>query len=138
MVCRSGILGHFYWSKGLDFKLAKTILAGEEKTIILKVVVIGQLFAGHDTIIPGKKGNPGLASNNPFLHFAIGFTRVVNKAGNRSPCGINDHVLVKVHQIKALLIGISQYFQKIIPELARVRQTSFFLYIVFIRRWASI
>lgn len=72
------------------------------KIDLLEVVIVAQLLSGHDAILSGKEGHARLPGNSPLLHTAIRFTRMVDKASNGSSSGINDHVLVKVHQVVAL------------------------------------
>lgn len=79
--------------------MANTIKGG---VFVLKIVIVRQFFTCHYSVVFRKKGHSRFSRNSPFLHPAIGLARVVNKTCNRAPCGIDDHVLVKIHEIVAL------------------------------------
>lgn len=70
---------------------------------LLKVVIIGQLLASGDSTGTGKQGHPWLSANSPFDHFAVGLARVVYESCDGTSSGINDHLVVKAHEIVALI-----------------------------------
>lgn len=68
----------------------------------LEIIVIGQLLSSHNPAVTGEKGHARLASNSPFLHSAVGCARMVHETCNGSSSSVDDHVLVKVHEIVTL------------------------------------
>lgn len=68
----------------------------------LKIIVISKLFTRHDTSVTRKKSHTWLPTYSPFLHSTIGGARMVDEPRNRTAGCVNDHVLVKVHQIITL------------------------------------
>lgn len=74
---------------------------------LLKIVIITQLLPCHDPAISCKESHTRLPCNSPLLHPAIRLARVINKASNGPSSGINDHVLIKVHQIIALCCEVN-------------------------------
>jgi hypothetical protein len=70
---------------------------------VLELVIICQFLSSHDPSVSSKKSHPRLPCNNPFDHSAIGFTRMVDESSNRSSCSINDHILIKEHEVVTLV-----------------------------------
>lgn len=68
----------------------------------LKIVVIGQFLTRHDATIASEESHARFPSDSPLLHPTVGLTRVIDEAGDGASSGINDHILIKVHQIVAL------------------------------------
>ena len=68
----------------------------------LEVVIVGELITGHDAIFSREQRHSWLAGHRPLDHVAIGLARVVDKPGDGAACSVDDHVLIKVHQIVAL------------------------------------
>jgi len=73
----------------------------------IEVVVVGQFFPGHDALVAGEEGHAGFAADGPFDHAAVGLTGVVDEAGDGAAGGVEDHLLVEVHEVVALFIGQS-------------------------------
>ena len=69
---------------------------------LLKVIVVGELLAGHNAPVSCEERHSGFTRHDPFLHFTVGFAGVVDEPSNGATGGINDHVLVEYHQVEAL------------------------------------
>lgn len=70
---------------------------------VLKVIVICQLFSGHNSLLTSEQCHARLPGNSPLLHRAVRFARMVDEARHGASCCIDDHVLIEVHEIVALL-----------------------------------
>lgn len=68
----------------------------------VELVIIRQLFARHDACVAGEKCHAWFARYGPLDHPAVWFAGVVDKARDRASGGVQDHLLVEVHQIIAL------------------------------------
>jgi hypothetical protein len=73
----------------------------------IKIVVVGQLIASHNRAISSKQSHAWLATHYPLHHFAVGFAGVINEARDAALGGINNHILVKRHEVIALEVIVS-------------------------------
>jgi len=71
---------------------------------LLEIIVVGQLFPSHDAPVPSEESHTRLAGNSPLFHSAVGFAGMVDEARNGATGGIDNHILVEVHEIIALRI----------------------------------
>lgn len=79
------------------------------KENILKVVIVRQLVASHDTVVASKESHTRLSRYGPLLHLAVRLARVIDEPSTRSAGGgVDDHVLVERHEVKILSNTISR------------------------------
>lgn len=70
---------------------------------LLKVVIVCQLFARHDPTKASEECHSWFSANRHLPHLAVGLTGVVDKACDSTSGGIDNHLVVKTHQIVALI-----------------------------------
>lgn len=69
----------------------------------LEIVVVSQLFAGHDTTRTCEESHTRFSTDSPFDHLAIGFTRMIYEPSDRAASSVDDHLVVEAHKIIALM-----------------------------------
>ena len=70
---------------------------------LLKIVIVRELFARHNTFLPREQCHSWFAGNSPFDHFAVWLTGMIDEARYGTSSGIYDHILIERHKVIALL-----------------------------------
>lgn len=69
---------------------------------LLKIVVVSQFLASHNSSITSKQRHTWLSSDSPLDHPAIRLTRMVDKPGDRATTCVDNHFIMKCHKVVAL------------------------------------
>jgi len=83
---------------------------------VLEIVVICQLFASHDTFWASEKCHLWLSFDDTLLHGAIWATAVIDETSDVALLCVDDHALVKLHQVVALYISLAHSEQVSMSE----------------------
>ena len=70
----------------------------------VEVVVICQFFANKNAVVASEQSHAWLPVDYPLLDAAIWLTRVIDKACHGTTSSVDNHTLLKFHEIVALTL----------------------------------